>query len=456
MAFDIDSVITDLAPGKVEWSDDIKKSVMHRLLTSRIALVQYMSHFSPDCMPDRNYEIMLRITYSYFENYNVLPTRAVMREEMRKAYKGNMDELILADVMIDEVYDYRECETDVKYIDDRIISFSKREAVKNALKESYLILVGTDTEKFEKIEGLIKDATSIQIIEENISNYAKEFSDRLLTEESVEKSMNRLRTGFSDIDMELDGGLAPGEVGIFMGDSGKGKSQLLAYCSYRNLVEGRNVLFISVENSKAVVDKRFDSIFSRVPMKEIKKHDKSDLVGSIADFFNGQENLRTRCYPMGSVSISDIASEVEMYYQNTGWRPDHIVLDYLDEIKEYSGYSLYDSQGFVVRDFRAWCQVIEASGLSATQANRGASTTNVVTRANIGDSYQKLRRVEALWTLNSVKEEEDRDLMRIFIDKHRNGKSGYFVYLKKDFTMCNFTQITKDEYDKRMQMPSPH
>ena len=453
MAGHIEEVLQNLRPSQVTWNEALKRSVVHYLLTSREFFLQHRSHFSPDSLPERVHEQMLRVANAYFDAYEKLPSVHAMIEKMREVYQRWPDDWVATEVEIYSIYEFVACETDMAYIEELIVSYCKREAVKKALKESYELVHSNEVDKFQRIEQLIKGATSISIVHEEVSNYAAEVRQRFSDEHS-DKKTKTFGIGFSKIDSELEGGLMYGEIGLFMGDSGTGKSQMLTHVAAHLVSQGHKVLFISVENSKPVVERRFDARFSFIPMKEIKNN-KGVVVSKVMNAFSQQENLRIRCFPLGTASIADMEVEIERYCTRTGWYPDVIVLDYLDEVKRYANISTYESQGLIIGDFRAWCMKMKVAGFTATQTNRNAATTNIVTRSETGDSYWKIRRSDAIWTLNFDKEEGLRNIMRLWVDKHRNGRSSYMVHMKRDFTRCMFQQIEESEFQRIASAPPP-
>jgi energy-coupling factor transporter ATP-binding protein EcfA2 len=447
----LDSVLSNLKPAQVPWNDEIKKSVVHHMVTNVEFYSTYRDYFPPSGMSDRVHERMLSCVGEHFEAHSKLPSLHIMREKMRVAYRQWPDDWPSAEAQIFEIYEYVECETDMGYIENLIVEYSKREGVKRALRESYELVHSDAEDRFEKIETLIREATSMSVVKDGFVNYAASAPVRLLNAD-LDEYVERFGGGFQRIDSDLGGGIKRGEIVLAMGDSGTGKSQLLTHIAGHNVVMGKKTLYVSVENSEEVVNRRFDALFSMISMKEVVKR-RGEVASKIAGVFGQNENLRVRCYPMGSVSVADIAAETEKHAVRTGWRPDVVVLDYLDEIKEYQGLSNYDSQGLIIRDFRSWMQKITAGGFTATQANRNASTAGIVTRAETGDSYWKIRRSDAVWTLNCDREEGPRGLMRIYVDKSRNSAAGYVVYVKKDFSRCLFVEISRDEYERIMGSP---
>lgn len=445
----LDDLLTTLKPQPVSWNEEIKRSVLHHLLTQQEFFLRHRAHFTPECFPERCHEIMLRVAVEHYDTYGKLPSVHAMRERMRVLYERWPKDWFMTEAEIFAIYEHlEEFEPNTKYLDDLVVAYIRHQAAISALKQGLALCYARDEDRYERLAALVSDAVRV----------GAPATSGLLSLAALDAILDDLAPtkkhgiGFLGIDGALEGGLAPGEVGLFLGDSGMGKSQVLTHVAAHLLRSGVRVLFVSVENGRDVVLRRFRSALSNVPMREVADQ-RAAVTAAITA--SGGENVRILCHEMGSVSVADLAAEIAEHRQRSGWSPEVVVLDYIDELMRYSEVSTYESQGYVMSDFRALCQKIGVVGITATQANRQAATASFVSRNEIGDSYWKVRRTDALWTLNADAEERKRGVMRIYVDKHRNGRSNFHIYLKADLTRCRFVEISEVEYMNIMKSPPP-
>jgi hypothetical protein len=162
---------------------------------------------------------------------------------------------------------------------------------------------------------------------------------------------------------------------------------------------------------------------------------------------------------MASVTISQIRVDVERMLgksaiSGTPWKPDVVVLDYLDEIKEVNS-DKYIAQGDTTRDFRQWMQEMHSCGYTATQTNRSGRDKYTMDRTNVADSYGKVRKTDCMWTINVNEEEKACGVCRIWAEKHRNGEANFTVYCRADYGRCTFNEITSQEYESRKNNVNP-
>lgn len=457
---DLDKLLPDYQSSESPWNDDVSRAITHLLARPEFN-VKHRSHMRPEYLKHRVHGMILRAVNEYHTKHSTWPTERMILQDVGKQLSDMQDasaispgEAALAYHEAEQVLSIDVCIDDIPGIEAEIISYCKHEAMKHALNDGFKILASNKDDKYKVIEDRIVLAADIGASEENIVDYCTVYKSHIIGINDGISSAKRTVIGFNTVEEELEGGLLPGELGLFIGDSGTGKSQVLVHAAIVNAMRGNKTYFVSVENLMNQTLERFHSRISGMSKRMLRQHPESaierieEMVRTIWD------NLKIACYPMGTVSVAEIAADLQRYTMRTGWKTDSVALDYLDEIREYPAMSTYDSQGLIIRDFRRWLQQIQAGGLTATQTNRGGSTAGVVRRDNTGDSYWKIRRSDAVWTLNCDRNDEHpRGVMRIYVDKHRNGKDNFFVYCKRDFTRCWFEEITSQEYEQIMKAP---
>jgi hypothetical protein len=95
------------------------------------------------------------------------------------------------------------------------------------------------------------------------------------------------------------------------------------------------------------------------------------------------------------------------------------------------------------------------AGYTATQANRMGKSVQIITEAEIGDSYAKIRVTDYAWSLNQTEEEYSNRLARLFVVKHRNAKGKYIIYVKIDPNTLKMSEILEGEYERKLNGSPP-
>ena len=447
----------------VPWTDDITLGVAHLLATRHDIMLKYIH--SIDLISfgqDNPYDVMLQMIKKRLDkNPERVPDMSLITDDVREYYgeRGGYGSMVSQAY---QVYEYNVDIVSSEDLEEKLRSFLSAHCM-----EAQLMKALSDVQKarkkgrqfdFNDIYTGLRNVGDMLSGQEEIYDYFSTCRERIYSRMQNEDGFKKFPVGFEGIDKALEGGLGIGEIGIFLADTGVGKSQMLANVAYSNIMQGNNVYFISAENLPDVVNRRFDARFADISMNDLSRNLENVIanIDSIRSIDAGRMGrLKIICYPMGSASIFEMRADLERFMikesQGAGFKPDVVILDYLDEVKgEISGQDEYSAQGMTTRDFRQWMQELKAAGFTATQANRSASDMPIINRSQMGNSYKKVQKADCLWTMNCQYEEDARGVMRLFVDKHRNSKSKFIVHLSADFSKCQFRQISVEEYNRRM------
>ena len=249
------------------------------------------------------------------------------------------------------------------------------------------------------------------------------------------------------------------EIGMVFACSGVGKSIWLCKTAIKNIIKGNDVLLISCEMSEAVIVGRIMSMLTGLNGAIFKDKELfSDNIPEIEKRWNSIAGnsklgkLRIKEFSAGCHTISDMRLCAKKLERTAELRPDVVVLDYIDEVKSRNVEAdAYTSQYQTTREFRAWMMEENMCGFTATQANRQGIKAETITSAEMGDSIGKVRVVDALWSLNQTEAERKKKMLRIFVEKHRNGRSKYTAYGRINYDTLSMHEIDQQEYEQAMQ-----
>lgn len=137
--------------------------------------------------------------------------------------------------------------------------------------------------------------------------------------------------------------------------------------------------------------------------KAVKKHIKSK-----------EPYLKLRCYPAGTVSVSQISAMVDDWCQHD-WVPDVVVIDYADLLVAPSSRDDFRHKVNAVWEglrklSTAGCQPLV---ITATQANRESFDANTVTMKHASEDMRKLAHVTGVIGLSSTNEEKALGVLRL-------------------------------------------
>jgi len=148
-----------------------------------------------------------------------------------------------------------------------------------------------------------------------------------------------------------------------------------------------------------------------------------------------QSDLVIKEFPTGQASINAIRSLLVQLKNYNDFEPDVLVVDYLELMRPTREIQQeYLAQQRIAEELRGLGVEFGFLVWTATQTNRMGRTVKVITDAELGDSYGKIRTCDFAISLNQTEEEFDQGTMRAFVIKSRNGKPRFIVPMTVDYS----------------------
>jgi KaiC/GvpD/RAD55 family RecA-like ATPase len=322
-------------------------------------------------------------------------------EWLESSGKGLSSDLVLD--TIDKVWKERVVLEGVKRIEEKLLKGVDIDDVAKDFGETYRKVF---------VESLVKAGTREDVfsgVMERLMNYAIQF-----------KREDRLLSGFSQLDAVLGGGYRRGTITVWLGATSVGKTMMLVFQSVMFMLQGKNVLFISLEDSKDVILERFDSVLFgnvRESVEEVVRR---------VEFL--KELGRVEVMYSSRLSIVELESLVEGC---ADW-VDVLVVDYGDLVHLGKSFKEADwvEQGEVFERMMRIADKYDKWVVTASQANREAVNKKVLSLDNVSRSYRKVQVADYVMAISQTKDEEQQGLLRIVVLKNKFGKRGDIISLR--------------------------
>jgi len=284
------------------------------------------------------------------------------------------------------------------------------------------LLKGADIDKVVKELG---DVYKKVVVKSFVKNGLREevlsgVLDRIVGYVIEEKEERKLLSGFIQLDAVLGGGYRQGTMVVWIGATSVGKTMMLVFQSVVFALQEKNVLFVSLEDSKDVVLERFDRLlFSNVK--------------------NDAEGLKKRVKVLKSLGKVEVMyaprmsiEEFEGLVEGLAEDIDAFVVDYGDLLRTEKGYKEADwvEQGEVFERMMKLADKYNKWVVTASQANREAVDRKVLSLGNIGRSYRKVQVADYVIALSQTKDEEQQGLIRLVVLKNKFGRRGDVIPLR--------------------------
>jgi KaiC/GvpD/RAD55 family RecA-like ATPase len=282
-------------------------------------------------------------------------------------------------------------------------TFCRHKALEKAIIESTDLLEDQD---YGAVENKIKEASQVGLVKDLGLEYFEDPKARL---QWIKDQSGAISTGWKGIDHKLYGGLNRGEMTIFAGGSGAGKSLFLQNFGVNWALAGLNVVYISLELSEQLISMRLDSMVSGFAVKEVMRNmDDVDLKVRMKG--KGAGKFRVKQMPNG-VNCNDLRVFLREYEISIGEKVDCLLVDYLDLMMpisaKVSGSDLFIKDKYVSEELRNLAMERDLLFVTASQLNRGAVEEIEFDHHHIAGGISKIQtadNVVGIFTSNAMRE----------------------------------------------------
>lgn len=388
-----------------EFSPHLQKLFLEMMLQDAQSFVRVQNIYNAENF-DRSLKETARFIQKHAEEHKTLPTR-----EQILAVTGV--ELKTVPNLNEEHYGWFLGEFE---------EFTKRQELERAILKAADML---EKGEYDPVEKLIKDAVQISLTKDMGTDYFDDPRKRLM---EIKSNNGQVSTGWSTLDRKLFGGMNRGELNIFAGGSGSGKSLFMQNIAINWVTAGLNGVYLSLELSEGLCAMRMDSMVANVSTKEVFKDlDTVEMKVKLVGKKSGA--LRIKYMPAQS-NVNQIRSYLKELQIQTGMKIDFIMVDYLDLVMPVSAKvspnDLFVKDKYVSEELRNLAKEFNVLMITASQLNRCLTLdTQVVANGKlckisdvvIGDS---LKSNEGDVTVTEILPVTTQSVYRI---KTRNGKT---------------------------------
>lgn len=307
---------------------------------------------------------------------------------------------------------------DSKFIEEIVKDFAKKQLVKIAITEGITLLESADPD-FSTLKEYIDRAMNLSTEGDNDA-YAY-FSDPDTRVQS-EKHEKKVSTGIPRLDETLRGGMSPGELLVFLGPPGRGKTLALINMGVGALRQGLFVFHATLEISDRKVARRYDSRISRTDFETIVKNPGS-LKPHLEKLKKNGAELFIRDYSMDSPKVADIYGAILKHEQRSGRKIDVLIVDYgdlLNSAKTYRDPRFGMEETYT--DLRRLGVKLGIPVYTASQTTRKSLSMFQVGMEEVAESFGKVKVADVILGICQTPEEEEENLVRLFVAKSRKAQ----------------------------------
>lgn len=299
---------------------------------------------------------------------------------------------------------------------DEFESFTRRQELERAILKSADLL---EKGEYDPVEKLIKDAVQISLTKDMGTDYWEDPRTRI---DKYFNSGGQVSTGWPQLDRLLYGGFSRGELNIFAGGSGSGKSLVMMNIALNWLQQGLSGVYVTLELSEELCALRTDAMLTNTSTKDIRRNvEATDLKVKLVGKKSGQ--YRIKGFPAQS-NINDIRSYLKEVQIQTGLRIDFIIVDYLDLLMPVSAKvspnDLFVKDKYVSEELRNLAKELGVLMITASQLNRSAVEEIEFDHSHISGGISKINTADNVFGIFTSRAMRERGKYQIQCMKSRS------------------------------------
>ena len=308
---------------------------------------------------------------------------------------------------------------DWEFVQSKALNFCRQQELKKANEKINKIVDNGEFDNYETCAEILREALSVGAEKDDGTSITENI------EAVLEKNFRHpIPTGINGIDNLTDGGLSRGELGVILAPYGVGKTTILTKIANSAYNQGYNVLQIVFEDMPDVIKRKHLACWSGIDLNDLTER-KEDVLSKHKEVTSNRTNdLRIRKFSSEGVTMQTIKSFVR-HEISTGFKPDMIVLDYIDCVESTKQYSdEWSGEGNVMRGFESMLSEFSLVGWTAVQGNRSSISADVVTGDQMGGSIKKAQIGHFIMSIARTLPQKESGRATIAVLKSRFGRDG--------------------------------
>jgi replicative DNA helicase len=399
--------------------DKVEFLILRNLLYNEEYVRKVLPFLKGDYFEDRNQRIVFEEISKFVQDYNKPATKEVLCIETEKRQDINGSEF----EEVSKLISYLEDEpTEFDWLVNTTEKWCRDRAIYLALMESIQLADGKDdTKGRDAIPTILSDALAVSFDTNVGHDYLNDYEERY---ESYHRKEDKIPFDLEYFDKITKGGLPNKTLNIALAGTGVGKSLFMCHVASSVLLQGKNVLYITLEMAEEKIAERIDANLLNVNIQDITDLPKQMFEGKVTDLAKKtQGTLIIKEYPTASAHSGHFNALLQELALKKSFRPDIIFIDYLNicassRYKAGSNVNSYSYIKAIAEELRGLAVEANLPIVSATQTTRSGYGSSDVELTDTSESFGLPATADLMFALISTEDLEP--LNQIMIKQLKN------------------------------------
>ena len=397
----------------------IETTILRNLLFDEEYARKTIPFIQPDFFEEKGEKIIFEETTSFINKYDSCITVEALNIEVE-----NRTDLTEEEVknIVSISKEFTNTPVDSQWLLDTTEKWCRDRAIYLDLMESIHIADGNDDKRNrDAIPTILSEALAVSFDNNIGHDYLQNYEDRY---EYYHKTEDKIPFDLEYFDKITKGGLPNKTLNIALAGTGVGKSLFMCHHASSVLLQGRNVLYITMEMAEEKIAERIDANLLNVPIQQLvdlprNMFDKK--VNRLADKTQG--TLIIKEYPTAAAHSGHFKALLNELALKKSFKPDIIFIDYLNicassRYRAGSNVNSYSYIKAIAEELRGLAVETNVPIVSATQTTRSGFASSDVDLTDTSESFGLPATADLMFALISTEELEA--LSQIMVKQLKN------------------------------------
>ena len=399
--------------------ESIENTILRNLLYNE----EYSRKVIPFLKEEYFTDLVQKITYeeitSFIANYNTQITVEALLIEVSN--RKDLTEEILKNLQM-LITNLEDSPADEQWLLDTTEKWCRDKAIYLALMESIGIADGNDdTKNRDAIPSILSEALAVSFDNNIGHDYFANADERF---DFYHKKEDKIPFDLEYFNKITKGGLVNKSLNVALAGTGVGKSLFMCHMASACLLNGRSVLYITMEMAEEKIAERIDANLLNVPIQEIGELPKVMFDSKVTKLSQKtQGSLIIKEYPTAGAHSGHFKSLLNELALKKSFRPDIIFIDYLnicasERYRAGSNVNSYTVVKAIAEELRGLACEANVPIVSATQTTRSGYGSSDVDLTDTSESFGLPATADLMFALISTDELEE--LGQIMVKQLKN------------------------------------
>jgi replicative DNA helicase len=399
--------------------DKIEILILKNLIYNEEYLRKVIPFLKSQYFEDASQKVIFEEISSFVQEYNKVATKEILSIEIEK--RSDINEESFKHIT-DLIFSLDEEAVEFNWLVDTTETWCRDRAIYLALMDSIYIADGKDENKGrDAIPSILSDALAVSFDTHIGHDYLNDYEERY---ESYHRKEDKIPFDLEYFNKITKGGLPNKTLNIALAGTGVGKSLFMCHVASGVLLQGKNVLYITLEMAEEKIAERIDANLLNVNIQDITDLPKPMFESKVTNIAKKtQGTLIIKEYPTASAHSGHFKALLQELALKKSFKPDIIFIDYLNicASSRYRGNSTVNSYSYIksiAEELRGLAVEANLPIVSATQTTRSGFASSDVDLTDTSESFGLPATADLMFALISGEELEG--LNQIMVKQLKN------------------------------------